>query len=163
MIDIVTNSTYFGARESLSRAQFAAILYRRAGYPKYPYQRVFSDVDDGQWFTQCVLWAYDSKVILGYNDGRFGPADYLTREQLCTILWRYAKEVDKYDNSARASLAQYPDASKISSFAIDAMQWCEAKGILNKRDGYIKAWDYATRADCAVMISNYLKAIGKNK
>ena len=155
--------TYFGAEESLSRAHFAAALYRRAGYPLYKYRQVFPDVNDGEWYTQCVLWAWDSQVILGYNDGHFGPADFLTREQLCTILWRYAWEEDGFDNSARASLDAYPDAERITPFALEAMEWCEAMGILNDRNGFICPWDEATRADCATMISRYLKAIGKDR
>ena len=155
------SETYFGAEESLSRAQFAAILYRRAGYPAYEYQQLFPDVPDGEWYTQCVLWTWDSKVILGYSNGSFGPADYLNREQLCTILWRYATEVDGYDNSARASLDNYPDAANISDFAVEAVQWCEATGILNAKAGRINAWENATRADCAIMISRYMEVIGR--
>ena len=155
------NETYFGAEESLSRAQFAAILYRRAGYPIYEYQQLFPDVPEGEWFTQCVLWTWYSQVILGYNDGCFGPADELYREQLCTILWRYAKEVDGFDNNARAGLDHYPDHAQVSDFAVEAVQWCEAMGILNDRSGRIGAWEAATRADCATMISRYMQAIGK--
>ena len=157
------NPTYFGAEEPLSRAQFAAILYRRAGYPTYSYQQLFPDVPDGEWYTQCVLWTWYSKVIFGYNDGRFGPADYLNREQLCTILWRYALEVENFDNSARGDLSKYPDSAKITPFAQEAIEWCEATGILNDRNGRICAWENATRADCATMISRFLKVVGKDK
>ena len=100
-------------------------------------------------------------MIYGYNDGRFGPADYLNREQLCTILWRYASEVDGYDNTARAGLGCYADSAKISPFAVEAVEWCEACGILNDRDGRICAWENASRADCAVMLSRYMKVIVK--
>ena len=153
------NETYFGANEPLSRAHFAAILYRRAGYPTYQYQELFPDVKDGEWFTQCVLWTWYSKVILGYDNGRFGPADYLNREQLCTILWRYATEVDGMDNTARASLDNYPDAAKITPFAQEAIEWCEAVGILNDKNGRINAWENASRADCATMISRYMNVL----
>ena len=158
------NNTYFGATETLSRAHLVAILYRRAGYPISEYRAVFPDVKDGEWYTQCVLWAWANEVMYGYKNGTFGPADYLTREQLCTILFRYAKEVDGIDTSARAELDKYTDAANISSFALDAMQWCEAAGLISgTADGRIGAWDFATRADCATMISRYMNLVRKSK
>ena len=156
-------ATYFGAEEGLSRAQFAAVLYRRAGEPKSEYRALFPDVPNGVWFTQCVLWVNDAQVILGYNNGKFGADDPITREQLCTILWRYAKEVDGVDNSEQKELTAYSDSAQISDFAAEALKWCEAKGIINDRDGKLAAWENATRADCATMISRYLKAIGKDR
>ena len=71
--------------------------------------------------------------------------------------------MDGLDNGARTSIDSYPDATKITDFAVEAIQWCEAMGILNYRDGRIAAWEEATRADCAWMISKYLEATGQNK
>ena len=154
------NATTFAPDLTLNRAFLAAVLYRRAGYPAVEFSPIFFDVSDGEWFTQCVLWAKEAGVILGYDEGTFGPTDSLKREQLCTILWRCALEMDGLDNSARVSIDGYPDAENVTAFAVDAIEWCEAMGILNYRDGRIAAWEDATRADCAWMISKYLEATG---
>ena len=71
--------------------------------------------------------------------------------------------MDSLDNSARVSIADYADAENITDFAVEAIQWCEAMGILNYGDGRIAAWEEATRADCAWMISKYLEATGQER
>ena len=157
------NATTFEPETTLNRAFMAAVLYRRAGYPVMEYSDIFPDVPGNEWYTQCVMWAKDVGIILGYDDGTFGPTDSLNREQLCTILWRCASEMDGLDNSAQASIADYADAENITDFAVEAIQWCEAMGILNYRDGRIAAWEEATRADCAWMISKYLEATGQER
>ena len=157
------DATSFAPELTLNRAFMAAVLYRRADSPAVEYSAIFPDVKDGEWYTKCALWAKSAGVILGYDDGRFGPTDNLTREQLCTILWRYAAENDGVDNSARASIDGYPDAAKVSDFAAEAVQWCEAMGMLNYHNGRIDAWEDATRAECAYMISKYLEVTGQEK
>ena len=96
-----------------------------------------------------------------YNEGTFGPTDELNREQLCTILWRYAVTTDGVDNSAKANLEDYPDSKRVSDFAKDAISWCIATGIFEDRDGRLDAWQPATRAELAVMLSRYLAVAGK--
>ncbi|MBR1814957.1 MAG: S-layer homology domain-containing protein [Lachnospiraceae bacterium] len=154
-------ATTFEPETTLNRAFMAAVLYRRAGYPKQVYRPVFPDVKADDWFADCVLWAQASGNILGYNEGTFGPTDFLTREQLCTILWRYAVTTDNSDNSARASLDSFPDSARITEFALDAVSWCVATGIFEDRNGRLDAWQPATRAELAVMMSRYLKVVGK--
>ena len=168
ILDMYNRGLMTGMRENifepetgLNRAFIAAVLYRRAGSPSVAFKKVFPDVREGAWFANCVLWAHASGNILGYQNGYFGPTDDLTREQLCTILWRCAVGIDGYDNSERASLENYPDAVKVSSFAKDAVAWCVATGIIVDRNGRLDAWEQATRAECDAMVSRYLKWIKK--
>ncbi len=153
--------TTFAPETTLNRAFMAAVLFRRAGYPTTPYRSIFPDVKETDWFAESVLWAQASGNILGYNNGKFGPTDNLNREQLCTILWRYAETTDGVDNTARADLTGYPDYTRITSFAQDAISWCVATGIFEPRNGRIAAWEDATRAELALMLSRYLKVAGK--
>ena len=154
-------ATTFGPDITLNRAFLAAVLYRRAGNPVMYYDGRFPDVKAGDWFASSVMWASISGNIYGYANGYFGPTDYLTREQLCTILWRAAETMDGYNNTARASLSGYPDGASVSEYAKDGVQWCMATGVFVDRNGKLAAWSPATRAELAVMMSRYLKVVGK--
>ena len=87
--------------------------------------------------------------------------DALTRGQLYTILWRYAVTTDGADNTARADVSSFPDNDKIYDFTQEAISWCVATGIFEARDGRLDAWQNATRAEFAVMLSSYLKVVEK--
>ena len=151
----------FAPNKELNRAFMAAVMYRRAGYPDQLFDNVFPDVKKDDWFAASALWARATNNIYGYENGNFGPTDTLTREQLCTILWRYAETTDGFDNSARADISKYPDSDKVSDFAKDAVSWCVAEGVFVPRSGRIDAWEAATRGELAAMLSRYLKAVGK--
>ena len=151
--------TTFAPELELNRAFLAAVMYRRAGYPETPFEPVFPDVKEDDWFAASAIWARSTDNIYGYEDGNFGATDDLNREQLCTILWRYADTTDGYDNTVRADLSGFPDANKISEFAQDAVSWCVATGIFEDRNGRLAAWETATRAELAVMLSRYLAMV----
>ena len=156
-----TTPTTFEPDTTLNRAFLTAVLYRRAGTPAQTYDGRFPDVAAGDWFMPSVMWASVTETLVGYSDGTFGPTDLLTREQLCTVLWRIAVTMDGCWNFERASISDYPDAEKVSPYAQEALEWCQAKGILVPRDGKIAAWSPATRVELAVMLSRYLKVVGK--
>ena len=151
----------FGVETTLNRAFLAAVLYRRAGSPAMSYDNRFPDVKSGDWFTPSVMWASSSGMIYGYANGKFGPTDDLTREQLCTILMRSAANVDGYNTSARASLSGFADGANVSGYAKDAVQWCVATGIMMGSNGRLNPWNPVTRGEFAVMMSRYLQVVGK--
>ncbi len=142
---------------TLSRAHFATTLYRMAGSPSVSYKKVFPDVGDGQFYTSPVIWANSVSVITGYENGRFGPVDSLTREQMVTMLYRYAKYCGM-DTSARNNLSGFPDASKVSGFAKEAMQWAVAKKIITGQGstGAIDPQGKSSRAACAAVLSRFM-------
>ena len=89
------NRKEFGPGVTLSRAQFATILYRMEDEPETGYDGgAFPDVADGQFYTCPAMWAKDTGVISGYEDGRFGPADTITREQMALMMFRYANMLE---------------------------------------------------------------------
>ena len=148
--------TTFAPDAALTRSSMAAVLYRMSGSPEVTYQDVFSDVQSNDWFMSCALWTNKSGIIMGYGDGRFAPADKVTREQMCVMIWRYAAYLDGTDTSDRADLTSYPDHKDVTDFAADAVQWCVACGIYPDREGRLKAWEPATRAECAAILSRYI-------
>lgn len=152
----------FGPAETLSRAQFAVILHRMNGEPEVEYKATFPDVIDGTWYTDAVLWANEAGIIKGYEDGNFGPADLITREQMATMMFRYAL-ADGLNVSKRADLSTFKDAESVSEFAKEAFQWAVAhKIITGKEDGAaLDPQGMASRAECATIIMRFMEAFDK--
>ena len=80
----------FAPESSLTRAQFATVLYRIEGTPAVTGTDAFTDTPDGAWYSDAVLWVSQQNLISGYGGGLFGPNDPVSREQMTTIFWRYA-------------------------------------------------------------------------
>lgn len=153
------NEFYFGASENLARAQFAMVLYRMANSPEMNYNAPFPDVGDGLFYSVPVSWAKEYQIIGGYENGLFGPSDFITREQMVTMMYRYAK-VKGEDVSQRGKLNDFPDGSLVNKFAQEAMSWAVAKGIVQGTgEGYLKPQGNINRAECATIISRYCEKV----
>lgn len=151
----------FGPAEILSRAQFATILYRIEGSPEVEYKDIFPDVKDGEFYTDAVMWASETGVVSGYADKTFGPADQITREQLATMMYRYAQE-KKYDITATDDLKDFDDAGQVSEFALKAMKWAVGSGIISgNEDGTLAPQGDASRAVCAAIIQRFMENVKK--
>lgn len=148
----------FGVEENLKRGQFATVLYRIAGRPTTSFQQRFIDVPDGQFFSIPVTWANEGGIITGYSDGLFGPDDNITREQLVTMLYRYAL-VKGYDVLGTGDVTVYPDGNDVSSFAASGIRWALGKGLITGDKGMINPGGYVNRAVCATIISRFCKML----
>lgn len=145
----------FGPYDTLSRAQFACVLHRMDGEPAISYNDNFPDVKADDWYAVPVAWAQENGIISGYSNGKFGPADNITREQIAAILHRYAL-YSEYQNNAEGNLDSFPDNDKISSYFVDDMKWAVGVGILSgKSNGNLDPRGFAGRAECAAMIQRY--------
>ena len=111
----------FAPGEELCRAQFATVLYRIAGSPDVSYSAVFPDVPDGMFYTKPVLWASQDEVavITGYEEGNFGPDDMITREQMATMLYRYAEYKGFIDSETDDTIPGEPDSEGEESEVTD--------------------------------------------
>ena len=138
-----------------SRAMIVTILWRLEGEPKATGANPFTDVADGQWYTDAVIWAAENKIVEGYEDGTFRPTANITREQLATILYRYAQSKGQSFTGAWMFLLDYPDAVEISEWADEAMHWCVMNGIINGKDGKLVPCGEATRAEAATMLMRF--------
>lgn len=148
----------FDVDGNLTRAQLVTILYRIAGEPESTATNPFADVADGQWYTNAVIWAAENGIVKGVNTTTFAPNDQITREQIATILFRYAKA-----EKVEGKLAGFPDAEMVSDYAADAMAWAVEQGLINgisESDGktYLAPQETATRAQIAVILMRYLTA-----
>lgn len=129
----------FGVNDPVTRAQLAAIFYRAAGRPAVSGRTRFPDVQTTAYYADAAIWAEDSGLISGYPDGRFGVDDPVTRQQVVTILWRWAGSPD-------ASAVDYADENAVAAYAQTAVDWSRSSGILTGReDGRFAPHDSATR------------------
>lgn len=143
----------FGPGITTTRAMLVTMLYRVAGEPYVSGTNDFADVAANTWYTDAVTWASKNGIVTGVDVGVFNPNGAITREQLATILYRYAEYVGE-DVSARASLSRFTDTGSISAYARDAMSWAVAEGILDGRTATeLAPTGECTRAEVATMIA----------
>lgn len=147
----------------VTRATAAAVLYRLEGAPSSPGGGgIFTDVPAGQWYTQAVAWCSGAGLAGGYGDGRFGPGDPVTREQLAAMLYRYAKykgwDVSAGENS---NILSFADAFDVSEWAVPALQWACGAGLMSGKDGgRLDPRGTATRAELAALLMRLLETCG---
>ena len=153
-----TSATTFAPDVTTSRAMIATILWRMAGSPVVNYAMTYTDVAQGQWYSEAVRWATSEGVVTGYGNGLFGTNDPITREQLATMLWRYAQTED-YDVSVGedTNILSYTDAFDVAEYAIPAMQWACGSGLMEGSNGSLNPRAKATRAEVATMLMRWMK------
>ena len=157
-----TTDTTFSPNTNVTRGNLVTILYRMEGYPKVEGTVSFPDVKESDYYYEAVKWAEKTGVVHGYETGKFGPNNNISREQLATILNNYAKYKRK-DTSARTDLTRFTDNAKISSYAKEAISWAVASKVMSgKKEGTLAdPQGRATRAEAAAMIQNYCSYIGR--
>ena len=136
----------------MSRGMLATVLFQLEEPEKKTADLPFADVAEGAWYAQGISWAAGENIISGYGDGRFGPDDPVTREQLALMLFRYAETLDMV-TSGRDTLTSFTDSGSVSAWAREAVAWAVDSGILSGRpDGTLAPGGTATRAEAAVML-----------
>ena len=156
-----TGDGLFAPDLTTSRAMIVTILYRLENSPAVTTSAGFTDVATDTWYTDAVNWANANGIVTGYGDGRFGPEDTITREQMAVILYRTAKLLGR-DVSARADLSGYTDAANVGEYAVEAMQWAVAQGLLTGTDaGALLPSGSATRSQAAALLMRFCENVLK--
>lgn len=137
----------FGPDEQLNRAQLAQVLWTVGGCLEAEDSR-FSDVVPDDWFYHAVSWCQQEGLIVGYADGTFLPDTPLTREQLVSILYRYARYAGS-SLRATADLSQYDDCDEVSVWARDSLRWAMTNCLLTVSDNSLRPSDTVSRAELA--------------
>lgn len=151
----------FGPNDKTTRAQIVTVLYRMEGEPAVSSSSSFKDVSaGGQYYSAAVAWASRNDIVNGYEDGRFGPNDNVTREQIAAILYRYAA-YKEYDTTLAGNIASFSDAAKVSSWANSAIAWAVGEGLINGDNGALKPQGNATRAEIATLLTRFAQNIAK--
>ena len=145
---------------STTRAQLVTILWRLEGSPEPADTVSFGDIADGAWYAKAVRWAAGSGVVKGYDNGNIGPDDAVTREQMVTILYRFAQHKG-YDVSAveDTNTLSFNDTLTVSEYAIPAMQWACGSGMVNgiaqEGEMFLAPKDTTTRAQIATLMMRF--------
>ena len=143
----------FAPESSLTRAQFATVLYRIEGTPAVTGTDAFTDTPDGAWYSDAVLWVSQQNLISGYGGGLFGPNDPVSREQMTTIFWRYA------GSPTADGASNYNDEAEIASYAAVAVDWASVNNIVAPASaGVFAPKSNATRAHVAAALMNYSRS-----
>lgn len=111
----------------LTRGELAIMLYEQAGKPSTDVSMDYTDVADDAAYAEAVRWVSGEGYMGGYGNGAFGPEDAVSREQLVTVLWRYAGSPMLMDYPG---LTQFDDVGEISLFAQPAFAWAHQKGYI---------------------------------
>ncbi len=152
----------FGPADNTSRAMLVQVLWNLAGKPTGGYAMDYSDVDGNAWYADAVRWATTLGIAGGYGGGKFGPTDNLTREQLATILYRYAKDQGKGFTGMWAFPLDYSDAANVSDYAYEALCWMTMNGIIQGNPGgTLDPQGLATRAQLATVLMRFADAMAK--
>lgn len=140
-----TSANAFSPNANTTRGMIVTILARVEGV----------NTNGTPWYAAGQKWAMDN----GISDGTNMPG-VITREQMATILYRYAKQKG-YDVSKSAALTAFSDADKVSGYAAEAMQWAVAEGLLQGSNGKLNPQGSATRAQVATILMRFMEKIAK--
>ena len=151
----------FGPNDNLTRSQIAQILYNLEGKPSVSFKNSFTDVAKSAWYANAVIWANNAGVVKGYGNGKFGPDDLITREQLATMLYRYSEYKGSTPGTpVSADFSKFPDASKVSSWALTETKWAHAEGLIQGMgNGTLSPGGYASRTQAATIFMRYCEGI----
>lgn len=153
-----------------TRAQLVSILYRMQGEPTAvrgielaKLRAPFKDVPRGQWYTDAIWWAKLTGVVAGTSATTFDPSGEITREQLAVILYNYTQQFASGSLTATGSLAGFPDAGSVSSWARTEMAWAVGNGLISGTGSgsvaYLSPQGSATRAQVAAILMRFEQAM----
>ncbi|MBQ7971328.1 MAG: S-layer homology domain-containing protein, partial [Clostridia bacterium] len=150
----------FKPDDATTRAMLTTILYRYEGEPDVSAKAPFTDLEQ-DWYKKPINWAHKNEIVKGMTDTTFAPDEKVTREQIATMLYRYA-EYKEMNISQRKALSSFPDGQKVNSWAKEAMEWAYAEGLItgNSINGKVllDPQGDATRAQIATILMRYIKS-----
>ncbi len=155
-----TTNTTFSPDANLTRAMFAAMLYRLAGSPRVVGTCSFPDVPSTAYYLDAVIWGEKNRVIYG-EGGKFNPDGKITREQMAAMMRRYA-DFCELKTDARADLSGFTDAAAVSSWALNDMKWAVAEHLLyGDTNSRLNPTNNATRAEAAAILQRFATRLAK--
>ena len=147
-----TSATMFSPKSPMSRGMLATTLNRVAGSPHSTAGLFFQDVEAGTWYIDAVIWCDEKGYMEGTDSTHFSPNLPLSREQLATVLWRYAGKPP----ASLSAIDSFSDAGSVSSWAKGGVAWCVYAGLLNGKPGdVLDPKGTVTRAEMAQVLLNY--------
>ncbi len=152
-----TGETTFSPNGPMTRSMLVTALWRLEGEPEASGASGFPDVKPDAWYAEAVDWASQTGLVSGTGAG-FDPEGSVTREQIASILYRYAK-LKGWDVSKTASLQDFADGADTSAWATRAMEWAYAEKLITGKDGNrLDPQGQATRAEVAAILMRLLES-----
>ena len=144
----------------MTRGMFVTVLGRLEGMDPQRYTaQSFEDVASGVWYAPYVEWAIRNGVISGYGNGKFGPNDPITREQMAVILYNYAGSIDQNVGTV-GDLSGFSDQEQVSGWARTQMAWAVGCGLINgKSGGALDPAGRATRSEVAAILERFVGCV----
>ena len=135
----------------MNRAMLVTVLWRMEGQPAADAYATFADVEPGAWYADAVAWAAENGIVNGYSPEVFAPGDDLTRQQILTILHRWAGLPEPPEDGEA-----FPEDAAADDWALAALNWAAAAGVyVDPGDGFPPVRAPMTRADVAVALMRY--------
>lgn len=149
-----TGSGYFEPLSKMQRCMMTTVLHRLAEKPSVSYTALFQDVPDGQWYTDGTIWAGQLKIVTGKGGSRFDPFSNVTRQEIATILYRYADKMG-YDVSQTTSISGFSDSASVANWSKNEISWAVSVGIIKGNNGALLPTGEATRSEVAAMFHRF--------
>lgn len=150
--------TTFGPNNSMQRCMLVAVLWRLDGRPEPVGTNTFTDVRAGEYYEKAVVWASENKIVAGVGNNKFDPKGNVTREQLASFLYRYAR-FKGYDIYTRNDISTFPDADKVSAYAKEPLCWATAEKLISGTTSgntvILNPKGNATRAQVAAILMRF--------
>ena len=142
---------------TVTRAQMATVLWNLNGKKNVDLLLTYSDIPENEWYTEAIRWASSEGIVSGYGDGRFGPNDLITREQMAVMIYRYEQKFGSGGfTGAWSYRLPFSDVSAISEWAFEAVSWCNMKKILQgKINGTFDPSGPVLRHEMAEVLARY--------
>ena len=151
-----TDDAHFSPNADCARGQLVTFLWRAAGKPKAEQAALFSDVGTDAYYAEAVRWAAALGIVTGYDDGRFGAGDPITRQQMAVMLYRFAKALGMETAQSGAGAQGFDDFEQVSAYAEEAITWAVNAAILRGADNRLMPQAPCTRAQMVTMLNRLL-------
>lgn len=153
------SETEFAPNESLTRGMIVTVLYRAEGSPAVNKSKPFVDVSADSYYASAVNWAQQNGIVYGVSETEFAPEETVTREQIATMMFRYATYKGVAPTGAWAIRLNYVDLADISDYAMEGVMCCTLQQImLGKEGNRFAPKENATRAEIAAILQRFMEA-----
>ena len=150
LMDGILSEGKFGPDLGITRAQFAVVLYRFLGGESVEGESVFADVESDAWYYEEVNWAVQMGYLSGSGVDTFGADEFISCEQVLSVLHRLAGEV-----KSNTTLENYPYAPKVSAYAKNAVAWAWGAGLIAEEEAIWYPTQTVSRAQLALLLMRY--------
>ena len=147
-----TDAVHFSPDASCTRAQLVTFLWRAAGSPAVNYAMNFTDVDSGAYYAEAVRWAASEKIVEGTTAETFAPDAAVTRAQMVTMLYRFAKAQGMDTTQGGMAIREFDGFDAVPAYALEAMNWAVNAGVLKGDNNRLLPQDNCTRAQIVTML-----------